>query len=448
MIRFLSTVTPSSLYAEGQPVQAHVLKKASGPLSGSNGQPETLSTMPIKQQTQALMIDKPGQALGFGRQLNTPAFGQRPGAGLFYRIADGFLTMHQRVAAALSGKKGTGANVGRWVANNLLDHDYRAQVGVPLIGRLFIEPPMGALSFYIMPAVFVTRTYNAIKRAVNNDYREVRDIMIRDIPSMTVLVYAQPYLVKRLTSWAEKVRGLKLLDSHGEPMSFDMLADVYDMRHSNQFKRALHEPLNKKGMLNTIEGYLKTPALRNNDKFIPYLKQLKTHVQQGFQIAASPGYDPAKSSPAMDKVVQQGFGIIQRLEQNRQRLLRQTEQSTAGYLNRLLKRWTTRSVAEMDGIIPSFTKMWSSRALNGRVVVTATAMAQIIAVLGIAIPAFNKIFTDIEYRRLKERADQWKNQQIQELMHAGKPSVARKVKATVGLAPTPFPHLNQKLPIN
>ena len=339
------------------------------------------------------------EALRFG------AVGPKQADGL-YKLAEKFLAMHHHIPQAVAGKKGMWANLVRWSATNLFDHDYRASVYIPYLGRILAEPTIGAVGWSIIPAVLLTRSYVAVERAINHDYREVRDILIRDIPSMTILVYAQPVLMQKLTQWIQNHRGIQLLSDRGtgQPLSFSALTETYDIRHPDQLKRLMANRVNRKGTMAAIDAQLRNEVVKGNRMLVQPLRRLRQLLLTGFNRSSKAHFDADRDAHLLDGLAKEGFELVERLDKTRLALTQGAKRwpvASAGQTNPFLRKLAARDSRQLAKAVPEFSKLFSWYAVASRVQMSVITIGAIVGALGIAIPMFNKLFTEHEYRKLK-----------------------------------------------
>jgi hypothetical protein len=151
---------------------------------------------------------------------------QKAPKGKLYKWANGFFkapTYAERWgqnssvkndAFLASARRKTRGFMGR-AMKGLLDYDYREFPALKL-GKHTLplsEPPKGALLLLLYPGTVIPRLYRAYQRGKqNNDYREMGDVLRRDLTAITLFVFALGPIVRGLSALTEKISGVKLLD--------------------------------------------------------------------------------------------------------------------------------------------------------------------------------------------------------------------------------------------
>jgi len=126
----------------------------------------------------------------------------------------------------------------------LTDYDYRSFPMVKL-GKLSFsvaEPPKGALLFLLYIATVAPRLYRAYQRGkVNNDYREIGDILRRDLTTITLLAFALGPVVGSLSRITEKFSKIKLTDPVTKKVLGYSQFQNYYLHNADTLKALLHE---------------------------------------------------------------------------------------------------------------------------------------------------------------------------------------------------------------
>jgi hypothetical protein len=156
------------------------------------------------------------------------------GGNFWYRTAERFYTFPERVGQALSIDNKDSNKVSRYLKQEVkqafnYDYSHFAKMDMGKMKSLLAEPPKGALLFLLYPATVGPRIYAAYQRGKKeNDYREIWDIVRRDIPAITLFVYALPIIVRSLGTMTEKLSGVKLVDKKSEQvLSYSQLQNYH-----------------------------------------------------------------------------------------------------------------------------------------------------------------------------------------------------------------------------
>lgn len=162
------------------------------------------------------------------------SIGNNGGGNFWYRTAERFYTVPDRVGKALNIENPDSGKVAKWLkkeAKLAFDYDYShfAKMDMGKVKSLLAEPPKGALLFLLYPATVGPRIYAAYQRGKKeNDYREIWDIVRRDIPAITLFVYALPVIVRSLGGMTQKLSGVKLVDPKSEQvLSYSQLQNYH-----------------------------------------------------------------------------------------------------------------------------------------------------------------------------------------------------------------------------
>jgi len=160
----------------------------------------------------------------------TPASLPKADKGTLYKMANKFFKAPASVDSwTKNGMAKEDAFLGktrRWtrefVGNRLkelVDYDYR-EFPALVLGKHHIplaEPPKGALLLLLYPGTVIPRLYRAYQRGKqNNDYREMGDVLRRDMTAITLFVFALGPVVRHLSALTEKLSGVKLLDPNSK----------------------------------------------------------------------------------------------------------------------------------------------------------------------------------------------------------------------------------------
>lgn len=156
------------------------------------------------------------------------------GNNFWYQTAKKFYEFPNRVGQTLNIDNPNSGKASKWLkkeAKLAFDYDYShfAKMDIGKIKSLLAEPPKGALLFLLYPATVGPRIYAAYERGKKeNDYREIWDIVRRDIPAITLFVYALPIIVRSLGGMTQKMSGVKLVDPKSEQvLSYSQLQNYH-----------------------------------------------------------------------------------------------------------------------------------------------------------------------------------------------------------------------------
>lgn len=213
-------------------------------------------------------------------------------------------------AGAVGKAQALGAKLFGGFVSKLLDAvDFREFIEVPIRGRTLRipSPPLGSFVVTLMGGAIGSRVYYAAKRGKkNNDYREIGDVLRRDIPALTAFLF----LLHPLTTWLNKRKrgadGLDLID----PVSGKLL----------QFSQLKNYRLDSALALETIvregngKGLAKAAALLSDYGQHQGLAKQVALVQKQLQELATL---PASETDRIRKLSQEIHPLLNKMEQVR-----------------------------------------------------------------------------------------------------------------------------------
>ena len=377
---------------------------------------------PLKPMT--ITPPKAYNQMGFSAPGSAPRFGLAHGAtplmqevgqaaqqDWFYRLSNQFLTMAPKVEKLnplgflrrLPGGE-TVNNLAKGFLTRLADHDYREVASPGIFGRVLVEPPQGALFAILYLFTISGRLKHALNRAVGGDSRELRDIMIRDIPSITIFLYGLNPAMNAMSKGLEKMGGLRLSPKGVfNSYKYFQLDEMYTVHGPNQLQAMMADGFNEKGVAKAIAGVRRNKFLNGEPQFQNVLTQFEEALMKGFKITKSAGFDAANPAhlAQLDVHAKQAFQHLNFLEGMRQTaFLEPTHKLESAMGSNVFKRTISRFRGGIESVIPSFRKMFTTHAQMGRVGVSAFGYAIIIGLLGYGVTAFNKWYTEREYAQL------------------------------------------------
>lgn len=139
-----------------------------------------------------------------------------------YRTADRFYQIPNKVGQAINIDNPQSGRISKWVKKETkaaFDYDFShfAKLDIGKVKSLLAEPPKGALLLLLYPATVGPRMWRAYERGKEqHDYREVWDVLRRDLTAITLFVYALPIIVRSLSGMVQKKSHVNLLDKHSD----------------------------------------------------------------------------------------------------------------------------------------------------------------------------------------------------------------------------------------
>lgn len=334
----------------------------------------------------------------------------------FTALSQWALTRYEVWANAIANSKRLAPGVKgplAWFVRNFLDQDYREMASLPKLGKVVAEPPMGALALLLFGFTLGGRVDHALKRAKEGDYREIRDICVRDLTTFVLILFALKPIVKGMSKWLENINGIELVKPNmpfGEGVyGFSDLSNMYRVVDPNSLVRIWSNPKNHKGMLQAIDKAMKNPALKPVTRNL--MEQYRSVIAQGIAIAEKHQKNPAKAArmtEALGKMADKAFNVLQRLEARYARDLAKTK--TGAYFSENL---FSRMGKFLVSRAPAASEIFSHYARGARVWSVVVANLIQVLLLGFGVTAFNQWFTEREYQKklaeLKARQQQQNN---------------------------------------
>jgi hypothetical protein len=181
--------------------------------------------------------------------------------------------------ARLGGNTSTAKGWGNFFKQQL-DNDFCEFAKAEVNGRfktLIAEPPRGALLFLLYPCTVGPRLYRAYQRGrKENDYREVGDVLRRDLTAITFFVFALAPIVKGLSKVVENVSKVNLLDKNsGQVLRYSQFRN-YELDTPHVLKAILAEG-NGQGLRSAVEN-LSAKASGKDTDLAKIIQKIRTAV--------------------------------------------------------------------------------------------------------------------------------------------------------------------------
>jgi hypothetical protein len=206
-----------------------------------------------------------------------------------------------------------------------LAFDYQQMEKIPLLGRAIVSPPLGAMAVALYLFGLGSRWGFALKRA-HGDYRELRDISIRDILTFSVVLFALKPMVRATSKLIQKSIGIQLVQKaikHPMPdkrflgqlknspigefllgkeevFSHSSLEKIYTISSPNRLKTILLNHVSPRGVKKAIEEFSKT----QNSEHQALLKEFQTHLEEAMKA----------KGVAVNPHVEQALNLVEKLE--------------------------------------------------------------------------------------------------------------------------------------
>lgn len=190
---------------------------------------------------------------------------------LLYRLAQKTYELPAKVEKDISNSF-LGPKIGGFIKNQL-NSDFAHFTNVEVGNRfktMIAEPPRLPLLFLLYPATVGPRLYRAWERGKeNNDFREMGDVLRRDLTAITLFVFALGPMVKGTSKAVQWMTGVNLLDTKsGNVLSYSQFKN-YEITNGKALWQVVKEG-NGRGLKNAMnrlnDGGLKQhgyPELHN-----------------------------------------------------------------------------------------------------------------------------------------------------------------------------------------
>ncbi len=287
-------------------------------------------------------------------------------------------------------KKTTG-KILNWFSKTLLDHDFRHVAAVPKVGRIIMEPALGA--FMIMSFGFMIggRLVHALHRAIGGDRRELWDILRRDIPTVAIVIFGLPIVTKILGKKLQNWKGIQLIRDN-QMLAYSELENMYRMLTPSRLRDILRNPVNHQGVRKALRHTLK------NRNLSPGIKSNLIQFQHAIEAAIRGAHNPMD----LNKATQKAFSLLRQLESKRIIALNKAKQTGLAVNRSIIEKFTNLFHAK----VPDFKDIFVNYAKRSRVWNDAVAFGIIVGLLGFGVTWFNQWITEREYEKLKAQQTQ------------------------------------------
>jgi gas vesicle protein len=203
-----------------------------------------------------------------------------------YQAARWTYNLPQKAEAWLTPK--LGQKVAGFTKNQLnTDFSHFTSVSLGKFKTMLADPPRLPLLLLLYPGTVGPRLYRAYQRGKeNNDYREMGDVLRRDVTAITMFVFALAPLVNNTSKLVQKIKGVNLVNKDGGVLSYSDFRN-YEIDSAKALWQLVKEG-NGVGLKNAINN-LKDQGLTEKHKalnpkithnYADILKNLKREVSQ------------------------------------------------------------------------------------------------------------------------------------------------------------------------
>ncbi len=350
-------------------------------------------------------------------------------------------------------------NIAKAVTEKLFDWDYQIMAKLPVAGSVVVEPPIGALIILLFGFTLTGRLFHALHRAIGGDRRELRDIMIRDLPTFSLILFALKPSVKKLSQIFQKLRHITLLPKKGDAFSYSVLKDLYTVQSKENLAKIFE--MNKEdpqGLLNALENTgKKLGALaEHNEQYKPLVTAFDAYhkaienafnayrkaIEEAAKNTAQGAAKTAVNAEAGESFKDAAAAVIQKVEP-----VETLKNAAATVFDKFKGLESAKALLGEDlrKGLPSFPEIFASYAKGSRVWANIISYAVVIAALGYGVTAINKWITEREYKKLKENGGEQGQGQAEGLSQGaeGLPAEASINPMSPAMAPSFEPQVSQ-----
>lgn len=271
-------------------------------------------------------------------------------------------TKHTTTDSGLGAKVQNGAVklIGS-LGKDIVDYDYREFPRLALGNKFSVplsSPPKGALLLLLYPGTVIPRLYRAYQRGKeNNDYREMGDVLRRDLTAITLFVFALGPVVKTISAFTQGRSGVNLLDPKGNSvLKYSQFKD-YVIDKPGVLKAILAEG-NGKALLSAVNG-LHDRGLKGDPTKGETLAAAIQNIQNSVKelVTRFEAHNVDKSEKvwpsALDKTAKETQGLFDKAEAMRAKAL--TEAKKAGSAD--MVKIAQKMEGEFKGVLQNYAKV-------------------------------------------------------------------------------------------
>jgi hypothetical protein len=337
----------------------------------------------------------------------------------------------------------------QWLGKTVVDQDYRSFPKA--FGTSLVQPPMGMLSYLLFPLTIGPRVIRAYERGKPyNDYREIGDILRRDLLTVTIFLYGLDPLNRVLMGAQQKLSGLKLLQGH-DLLKYSDIDRYYSLSHPEGWRTLVsmlddgHEKGLRKAMTGLYDGGLAKQGEPKLQKLIGQVTEKLEDLMAAHQYHRR--FTPTATSrlhPEVAEKAQSAVRVLQHLEAERVHLAKPAAQAMANLqkqgrlatlghaVGELFRR---PSAATLANRLPKFTEFVAECARTARNQVDVLSFGLIVVAIG-WLPLFiNQWINEIDWQK-KQAAKQRGQMQIPE-GQLGAQDLFRHLSSAYQPQPTP-----------
>lgn len=349
----------------------------------------------------------------FGRLQNpakqVPAIGWTPPDSLYkfvnrmYALPDQWTKKAESLEAAAnkgSAPRMVGSLVAPFIrfASLWADHDYHRMPAIQIGGKtLFhlINPPKGAIYLMLFGFTVPPRAFKAYQRGKkDNDYREVGDVLRRDLLALTLLMFGLDHVAPFLCSRVQGKRGVVLID----PQSKGLLPYSAFRNYRIDSPQALKGILaagNAPGLLKAVQELndCGVSRLTGDNRLQTSLNTLKARVEKLVQSVNDTSLG-SLTSDQHDKLIQEVFEAFQKADADRLKIRTDLVRNSAAHGLHLARKLGE----EFSGVLEKYAK-------KSRLPADIVSFSLMAFLTGWLPVWFNKQWNAFQFYRQQQTAD-------------------------------------------
>ncbi|MBY0450803.1 MAG: hypothetical protein K2X01_09295 [Cyanobacteria bacterium] len=289
-----------------------------------------------------------------------------------------------------------------WLGGRIFDYDFHE---FPKLSKLKIsEPPMGALFLILYPFTVGPRLYRAYERGKkNNDYREMGDVLRRDLTAITIFLFMLKPLVNTVCRLREKTIGVSLTKMNQEAgrTTFDALKYTDFSKNYHVANADVLESLIRYARPNGYTGEhgilkaarnLHDGGLAKTKTGSSKLSEMITAFQE--KLGALVGaVDRSAPQAEVNKLKHQAFDALEKMDTIRAKAIQAAEEGGSAQALGALK-----NIPEYKGFLAKF-------ARRNRMFLDVGSFLAVCVMIGWFPVWFNDVWNNVQYRKKKAEAN-------------------------------------------
>ncbi len=239
------------------------------------------------------------------------------------------------------------------------DYSEFSEVKLGKVRFKIATPPKGALLLLLFPCTVGPRLYRAYERGKqNNDYREMGDVLRRDLTAITLFVFALDPVKRLMAKAVQKTRGINLMKPSEDKGKQELLSypQFRNFRIiSPKALEALLDEGNGKALENAVNGLSdrNLSALTGDQRLSNSIVELKKSVKD--LVAHTQGKtNTPEEVKARTEACEKTFKLFENAEAEREKLLEMTRKHGSPEALRVVQGLQ----GEFVGVLEKYAKKW------------------------------------------------------------------------------------------